>query len=416
MQTWIQTPCLHFRCDDHFHMKWTKSYLIECSVVMCNGRNGNVCFTAYFEFRLYHSQKSFFLTLADILTFSLPLAHFLHFYEVFWEYWPSNRPTPFRRSAFPGKSWIHHCNFSQRHSKHCDNLTEIFLTWWIFQIMLYWTLFSGKAINAAGIIGSDIIEVALSIDDIKRYYQMLQKRQINEDQFVEEVLKQLLIRLISVAGTELGRILGFSVAGPVGLFLGGILGNIFGKLVGRAIGNAVVFYKDVVCELLRRYYGCHLYNIAGASPDVVRCLRSERGIVHIHLTPVLKKISHFWPAAREGNVFTCICDSVHNRPHGYSVTAHPCWLLSHSLLPRGQYASYWNAFLLFGFHHIPEKYFSDEDRLICTKVKPGGFTHNDVCCHYYIKPESGNQFLEVTGWLLFGLTIVGLGIFAFKRT
>ena len=30
------------------------------------------------------------------------------------------------------------------------------------------------------------------------------------------------------------------------------------------------------------------------------------------------------PAAREGNVFTGVCHSVHNRPHGYSVTDHPC--------------------------------------------------------------------------------------------
>ena len=54
------------------------------------------------------------------------------------------------------------------------------------------------------------------------------------------------------------------------------------------------------------------------------------------------------PTAREGNVFTGVCHSVHNWPHGYSVTAHPCWLLGHysSLLQRGRYASYWNAFLL----------------------------------------------------------------------
>ena len=29
--------------------------------------------------------------------------------------------------------------------------------------------------------------------------------------------------------------------------------------------------------------------------------------------------------AREGNVFTSICHSVHNWPHGYSATAHPCY-------------------------------------------------------------------------------------------
>ena len=31
------------------------------------------------------------------------------------------------------------------------------------------------------------------------------------------------------------------------------------------------------------------------------------------------------PTAREGNVFTGICHSVHNRPHGYLVTVHPCY-------------------------------------------------------------------------------------------
>ena len=50
---------------------------------------------------------------------------------------------------------------------------------------------------------------------------------------------------------------------------------------------------------------------------------------------------------QEGNVFTRVCDSVHNWPHGCSVTAHPCWLPSHSLLRRGRYASYWNTFLFF---------------------------------------------------------------------
>ena len=29
--------------------------------------------------------------------------------------------------------------------------------------------------------------------------------------------------------------------------------------------------------------------------------------------------------AREGNVFIGVCHSVHNLPHGYSVTAHPCY-------------------------------------------------------------------------------------------
>ena len=54
----------------------------------------------------------------------------------------------------------------------------------------------------------------------------------------------------------------------------------------------------------------------------------------------------FSPTAREGNVFIHVCDSVHNQSLGYLVTAHPCWLLGHSLLPHGRYAFYWNAFLL----------------------------------------------------------------------
>ena len=31
----------------------------------------------------------------------------------------------------------------------------------------------------------------------------------------------------------------------------------------------------------------------------------------------------YLPTTREGNVFTGVCHSVHNRPHGYSITAHP---------------------------------------------------------------------------------------------
>ena len=131
-------------------------------------------------------------------------------------------------------------------------------------------LFLGKVINAGGVIGSGIIEVALSIDDIKRYYQMLQQGTLDEDEFVEVVLKRLLIAVTSVAGAELGRILGFSVAGPMGLFLGGILGNVFGKLVGRAMGKAIVFYKDVVLELLGRYGGSYLYNTSGASSYFIK--------------------------------------------------------------------------------------------------------------------------------------------------
>ena len=31
------------------------------------------------------------------------------------------------------------------------------------------------------------------------------------------------------------------------------------------------------------------------------------------------------PTVREGNVFTGVCHSVHNRPHDYLFTAHPCY-------------------------------------------------------------------------------------------
>ena len=34
---------------------------------------------------------------------------------------------------------------------------------------------------------------------------------------------------------------------------------------------------------------------------------------------------NFLPTAREGNVFTGVCHSVHNRPQGYSVNGHPCY-------------------------------------------------------------------------------------------
>ena len=33
----------------------------------------------------------------------------------------------------------------------------------------------------------------------------------------------------------------------------------------------------------------------------------------------------FLPTVREGNVFTGVRQSVHNRPDGYSVTARPCY-------------------------------------------------------------------------------------------
>ena len=53
------------------------------------------------------------------------------------------------------------------------------------------------------------------------------------------------------------------------------------------------------------------------------------------------------PTAREGNVFTGVCHSAHNQPHGNSLL-HPC----SSLLQRGRYASYWNAFLFVTCFHL----------------------------------------------------------------
>ena len=37
------------------------------------------------------------------------------------------------------------------------------------------------------------------------------------------------------------------------------------------------------------------------------------------------KWPHFYSTARKDNVFTGVCHSVHNRPHGYSVTVHPIY-------------------------------------------------------------------------------------------
>ena len=124
--------------------------------------------------------------------------------------------------------------------------------------------FAGKPIpskvKGVGAIAGGIIEAVFTSDDVYRYYEMMQRGTIDEDEFIELVLKRLLIALTSVVGAELGSIAGFSVVGPVGLFLGGIFGNILGKLVGRAMGEAVVFGKDVVLALLERYGGSHRHN------------------------------------------------------------------------------------------------------------------------------------------------------------
>ena len=52
---------------------------------------------------------------------------------------------------------------------------------------------------------------------------------------------------------------------------------------------------------------------------VIHMKRSQNGLqIGKWLIPSL-------PTAREGNIFTGVCHSVHNLPHGYSVTAHPCY-------------------------------------------------------------------------------------------
>ena len=77
-------------------------------------------------------------------------------------------------------------------------------------------------------------------------------------------------------------------------------------------------------------------------------------------TPSGATTYYLLPTAREGNVFKRVCDSVHNWPDGYLVTAHPCWLLGHSSLRRGRYASYWNAFL---FNFFSTKLHENEKKL-----------------------------------------------------
>ena len=76
---------------------------------------------------------------------------------------------------------------------------------------------------------------------------------IDEDEFVELVIKRLLVAFGTVAGTELGSIAGFTVGGPVGLVIGGILGNILGKFACRAMGESVVFGRGAVLSLLAQY-------------------------------------------------------------------------------------------------------------------------------------------------------------------
>ena len=50
--------------------------------------------------------------------------------------------------------------------------------------------------------------------------------------------------------------------------------------------------------------------------------RDTEGMFEIVVQQVF---SALLPTAREGYVFTGVCHSVHNQPHGYSVTAHHCY-------------------------------------------------------------------------------------------
>ena len=95
--------------------------------------------------------------------------------------------------------------------------------------------FAGKVVptklKVGGFAGAAVIEAALTADDIYRFYQMWDNGTIDEDEFVELVIKRLIVALVTVAGTELGSSAGFAVGGPVGLVIGGILGNIMANLL-----------------------------------------------------------------------------------------------------------------------------------------------------------------------------------------
>ena len=112
--------------------------------------------------------------------------------------------------------------------------------------------------------------------------------------------------------------------------------------------NAFLF----VCKFLLTYHKTsimtptHLFAGIVIPPVRVKTLKVQQLDDNFYLSGFKTfEGSPLLPTARKGNVFTRICDSVHNQPHGYSVTAHPCWLLGHSLLWRGRYACDWNAFL-----------------------------------------------------------------------
>ena len=107
-------------------------------------------------------------------------------------------------------------------------------------------------LDVAGVVVAGAIEAAFTVEDFFRFYKMLDEGVIDEDEFYELAIKRLMVALFTVAGSELGPIVAFSVSGPSGMFIGAILGNIFGKLAGRAVGEVVVFGKNILLTLLTK--------------------------------------------------------------------------------------------------------------------------------------------------------------------
>ena len=109
-------------------------------------------------------------------------------------------------------------------------------------------------------------------------------------------------------------------------------------------------FQDLYSELLKKLVQYrHLREVLRAmiiwllKVEIAECYYQTRS-QDCKVTSLWHREILFLPIAREGNVFTGDCHSVHNWPHAYSVTTHPCWLLGH-LLRCGRYASYWNAYL-----------------------------------------------------------------------
>ena len=110
----------------------------------------------------------------------------------------------------------------------------------------------------------------------------------------------------------------------------------YSKRIGSYLRKYGVQKKDVVILFLSNniYYPVLVHAILGIVAITSPCNPlNVPGMCY----PLLK----YLPTAREGNVCTGICQSFCSQP--------ALWLLSHcsSLLRRGRYASYWNAFLLF---------------------------------------------------------------------